>query len=381
MAPEPGGLYVHVPFCERKCVYCHFAIDPRRPDDLRQERYTRALLAEIEAAAPFAQGVDTLYFGGGTPSLLSAARLGRVIAAARARFALPAAAEITLEANPKDLDRAGYAALRALGVSRLSLGVQSLDDAVLAEMQRSHDAADAREAVAEARAAGFANVSLDLILGWPGESPERFRATRDGLLALQPDHVSVYVLEVSGKTALAHRAARGQLTLPDDDLVADLYLETVAAFAAAGLRRYEISNFARAGFESRHNEKYWLDAEFAGFGMSAHGWRDGRRSWNLETWGGYVGAVEARGPQAAVAGFREVTPDERVREALFTGLRRAAGIDLAAFRSRYGVDVLNQFAEALAPSFAAGLLFEESGHLRLTDHGALLSNEVFAALV
>ncbi|HEY3120374.1 MAG TPA: radical SAM family heme chaperone HemW, partial [Vicinamibacteria bacterium] len=276
------GLYVHVPFCEAKCSYCHFAIDPRRPDEDRQERYLRAVLVEMEWAADRESlgHADTLYFGGGTPSLVAPARLRRLIEAARALFGLAADAEITVEANPHDLDAAGYRALREAGVDRLSLGAQSFDDGVLVEMGRRHDAGDSTRAVERARAAGFDNVSIDLILGWPGETEQRWSANLAAVASLQPEHVSLYVLEVEGRTELAHRARGGRLDLPDDDLVAALYWRTVGALRKIGLERYEISNFARPGRESRHNAKYWDDVPFRGFGMAAHSYLDGRRFWN-----------------------------------------------------------------------------------------------------
>ena len=376
---EPLGLYVHIPFCEAKCTYCHFAIDPRRPDEARQERYMRAVLAEMEAAE--AGRADTLYFGGGTPSLLSPERLGRILEKARGRFDLPEAAEVTVEANPRDLGPGGYDALLALGVNRISLGVQSFADAVLREMGRLHTVADSREAVTLARAAGFRNVSVDLILGWPGETPGRWSRALRELGRLEPEHVSLYVLEVEGKTLLSHRAQKGGLDLPDDDLVADLYAETVELLAALGLERYEISNFARAGFASRHNGKYWDDQPFLGFGLSAHSYRAGRRTWNLDTYGAYCRAVEEGGPAAARAGEREPTPRERAAEALFTGLRRREGVDLAAFRVRHGLDPLDEWKAELRDSFAAGLLAEASGRVCLTDRGVLVSNEVFSLLV
>lgn len=375
----PLGLYVHVPFCEAKCTYCHFAIDPGRPGGERQERYLRALLTEIAGAE--SGPADTLYFGGGTPSLLSAERVERVIDALRARFELAQAPEVTLEANPRDLDRDGYRALRALGVTRLSLGVQAFDDSVLRDMGRLHTAADARRAVDLARAAGFDNLSLDLILGWPGESPERWSSALDELRALAPEHVSLYVLEVEGRTLLTHRARRGSLALPDDDLVADLYSTAVERLEAHGLRRYEISNFARPGFESRHNGKYWDDAPFLGFGLSAHSARHGRRFWNVDTYGAYCRALEERGAAGALAGERVLTPRERREEALFTGLRRAQGVALPAFRERYGVDALEEFGEPLRRSFDASLIEVSGDHLRLTERGVLLANEVFQALV
>lgn len=375
------GLYMHVPFCEVKCTYCHFAIDPSRPDGARQERYLRAVLAEMAASAPGPAPADTLYFGGGTPSLMSADRLARVVVAARERFDLADDAEITVEANPHDLDGGGYRDLRAAGATRLSLGVQSFDDAVLGQMGRRHSAADARRAVEAARAAGFESLSIDLILGWEGETRERWASALDHVRALSPDHVSLYVLEVEGRTVLSHRARQGGLSLPDDDLVADLYRHTVDVLGGEGLQRYEISNFARPGYESRHNRKYWDDAPFLGFGLSAHSYRDARRWWNLDTYGAYCRAVETGGPAAARAGERSLQDAERRAEALFTGLRRTAGVDREAFRGRHGVDPVQEFGPALADAFAAKLIALEGGVLRLTDDGVLVSNEVFRALV
>ncbi len=375
----PLGLYVHVPFCAAKCAYCHFAIDPGRRNDERQARYVRALAVEMQEAE--ARPADTLFFGGGTPSLLSLAQLARLVGAARARFGLPPEAEVTLEANPGDLDAAGYRELRALGVSRLSLGVQSLDDEVLREMGRLHLAGDACRAVEQSRAAGFDNLSVDFILGWPGETRERWRRNLRGLQRLAPDHVSLYVLEVEGRTLLSHRARRGQLTLPEDDLVADLYAETVEVLARLDLARYEISNFARPGRESVHNSKYWDDAPFLGLGMSAHSYVDGRRFWNLATYGGYCRAIEEGGGRAAVGGERILAGSERAGEALFTGLRRREGVDLTSFRARYRLDPLEAYAEALRDPLEAGLVEARDGALRLTEKGVLLSNEVFRAFV
>jgi oxygen-independent coproporphyrinogen-3 oxidase len=385
-APAPSGaegaavgLYVHVPFCEAKCAYCHFAIDPRKPGEERQERYTRAVLAEMSWAEP--GSADTLYFGGGTPSLLAPERLARIVQVARERFALPRGTEITVEANPRDLDVTGYRSLLDLGVNRLSLGVQSLDDEVVKEMGRLHSPADSRRAVDDARRAGFTNLNLDLILGWPGETRERWSRALEGFLTLDPDHVSLYVLEVEGKTALSHRRKRGRLAPPDDDLVADLYEETVDRFAAERLERYEISNFARPGFESRHNGKYWDDAPFVGFGMAAHSYRDGRRWWNHDRFATYCRAVEEGGGGAAVAGERRLTARERAAEALFTGLRRRGGIDLVAFRRQHGLDPLAEWREGLDAAASGGLVVAEAGRIRLTDRGMLLSNEVFQAFV
>jgi oxygen-independent coproporphyrinogen-3 oxidase len=376
-AERPLGVYLHLPFCARKCAYCHFAIDPARPSDARRDRYLSALTAEIGASRGGA--ADTLYFGGGTPSLVPPRQIGDLIAAVRARYEVAKGAEVTLEANPKDLDERGFAELLAAGVNRLSLGVQSFDDGVLHEMFRDHTGDDATVAARAARAAGFRNLSMDLILGWPGETRERFQRDLQRLLELRPDHVSLYVLETDGRTVVAHRASEGTLRLPDDDLVADLFLEAEDAFSSEGIHAYEISNFARPGFESRHNLKYWDDGPFHAFGMSAHGFDGGVRYWNEATFGSYCAAIETRG--SARAGERQPSPRERLEEAVMTGLRVRRGIDREEFRARHGVDVMEQFGEALRPSIAAGLLSVDDASVRLTRRGVLMSSEVLSAVV
>ncbi len=288
-------------------------------------------------------------------------------------------AEVTLEANPKDLEPRGFSDLLEAGVNRLSLGVQSFDAGVLREMFRDHTGEDAARAFRSARAAGFKNISMDLILGWPGETRERFLASVRPLLDLGPDHVSLYVLETDGKTVVAHRAREGTLHLPDDDLVADLFAEAEDTLAEAGIPAYEISNFARPGFESRHNLKYWDDGPFHAFGMSAHGFDDGVRYWNEPTFGSYCAAIETGG--GARAGERRLSPKERLEEAVMTGLRVRRGIDRREFRARHGVDVLDPFGEALRPSIDAGLLVVDDRVVRLTRRGVLMSSEVLSALV
>jgi len=376
-AERPLGVYLHIPFCAQKCAYCHFAIDPGRPADARRDRYLNALTAEIGASK--GGEADTMYFGGGTPSLVPPARIGELIAALRRRYSVAANSEVTLEANPKDLDERGFSGLLAAGVNRLSLGVQSFDDAVLREMFRDHTGNDATAAARAARAAGFTNISMDLILGWPGETRERFLESLRRLLDLGPDHVSLYVLEIDGKTVVAHRAREGTLNLPDDDLVADLFNEAEDLMAEAGIQAYEISNFAKPGFESRHNLKYWDDGPFHAFGMAAHGFEGGVRYWNEATFGSYCSAIEARG--GARAGERTLSRQERLEEAVMTGLRVRRGIDRPAFRARHGIDVMDQFGDALKPSIAAGLLLVDEASVRLTRRGVLMSSEVLSAVV
>jgi putative oxygen-independent coproporphyrinogen III oxidase len=377
-APErPLGIYVHIPFCAQKCAYCHFAIDPGRPAESRQARYLKALAREIESSSHGA--ADTIYFGGGTPSLVPPREIGELIAVLRSRYALAPPAEVTIEANPADLDVPGFEDLLAAGVNRLSLGVQSFDDDVLRQMFRDHSGADVARAVASARIAGFRNLSMDLILGWPGETRMRFLDSLNRLLELGPDHVSLYVLETDGKSVVAHRASEGTLNLPDDDLVADLFHEAEDRLAEAGIHAYEISNFARPGLESRHNLKYWDDGPFHAFGMAAHGFENGVRYWNEATFGSYCAAVEGRG--SARAGERVLSSRERLEEAVMTGLRVRRGIDRRAFRERHGIDVFDQFGEALGPSIAAGLVVVNDETVRLTRRGVLMSSEVFALLM
>lgn len=376
---RPLGLYVHIPFCTQKCAYCHFAIDPGpgRPSDLRRDRYLRALSKEIEAS-PGGEA-DTLYFGGGTPSLVPPGQILGLVRTIKERYVVSEGAEITLEANPADLDQRGFAGLRTAGVNRLSLGVQSFDDAVLKQMYRDHTGDDSVACVRAARCAGFENLSMDLILGWLGETRERFLGGLDRLLDLEPDHVSLYVLETDGKSAVSHRAKEGTLLLPDDDLVADLFQEAEDLMAAAGLRAYEISNFARPGYESRHNLKYWDGGPFHAFGMAAHGFDHGVRYWNLETFGSYCAAMEES--RGARAGERELSRQERLEEAVITGLRLRRGIERADFTARHGVDLMEVFGDALRPSVSAGLLEVSETWVRLTRRGVLMSSEVLSAVV
>jgi len=379
VSAEPLGLYLHLPFCRTKCSYCHFAIAPGGPSAERQRRYVQALLAEIEAAP--AGAADTLYLGGGTPSLLAIEHLEALCRRLRSRHGLPDGAETTLEANPRDLDAASLEALVALGVDRLSLGAQSFDADVLREMGRDHAPDDVFGNVEAARRAGVRSVSIDLILGWPGESQKRWGRCLAAVETLSPDHVSLYLLEVSGRNLLSHREGRGRLSLPPDDLLADLYHESRARLAALGLEQYEISNFARPGHRSRHNLKYWTDQPFLGLGMSAHSSLGGSRFWNLGSFGAYCRAVESAGGTAARAGGRALSARDRWTEALFMALRLREGVDLDRFRSRYQVDPLEECREALSRPFDASLVELQGGRLRLTDAGLLMANEVFQAFV
>ena len=370
------GLYVHVPFCSSICNYCNF--NRGLLDGELKRRYVEAVTAEI-ARAGDGSAADTIYFGGGTPSLLAPAEVARLVDACRQAFAVRPGAEVTLEMNPETVVSDYVSAVREAGVSRLSIGVQSFDDGELARLGRRHSADDAAAALAAARAAGCRDVSLDLMLWLPAQTRDECAASVDRLVDLAPDHASLYLLEVYPNAPLRDEMARaGWSQAPDDD-AASMYLDALRRTDAAGLVQYEISNVARPGRRSRHNLKYWQDGEWLGFGCGAHSRRDGRRWRNVSETARYVDAV-AQGESPAQE-RRALPAAERLGDALFMGLRLTEGIDLGAIRRRYGVDVLERYATRLQPFFEAGMLVAGADRLRLTRRGMLLANEVMQAFV
>jgi oxygen-independent coproporphyrinogen-3 oxidase len=381
---QTPGVYVHVPFCRTKCTYCAFVSGDF--DESLAARYLPALEREIRTAGA-ADGrpvVDTVFFGGGTPSLLPESELVRILDVVRASFELAGDAEVTVEMNPGTLGPAKLEAYRAAGVTRASVGVQSFDDAELRSIGRVHDANEARAAVRMLRAAGFDDVSLDLIAGLPNQPRDRWARNLDAALALEPEHLSLYLLELHPGTKLTRDAEAGRVARPDDDLAAEMYEATVERLAAAGFVQYEISNFARprpngGDRRSRHNEKYWTDVPYYGFGVSAHAYTADERRANVRSIAGYADAIERDG--TAVAERHALTPRERASEAAFLGLRRLDGVSLAGFRDRYGLDLLEEYREGLAPVMEADLVEVTDGALRLTRRGLVLSNEVFAAFL
>ena len=349
---RPFGVYVHVPFCARRCAYCAFATWTDRAHLM--ERYARACVAEVGAAG--LGPASSLFFGGGTPSLLPAAALAAIVAA----VPLAPGAEVTVECNPDDVTPHLLATYRAAGVTRISLGVQSLLPHVLASLGRAHDPAVARRAARTVAAAGFASWSVDLIFGAVGESAADWVATLDGVLALGPPHVSAYALTVEPGTPLAADPARR----PDDDDQADKYLVADEALARAGLASYEVSNWARPGHECRHNTLYWSQGDYRGIGCAAHSHQAGRRWWNVRTPERYIERVET-GRSAEAAGER-LGVDERRREGLQLALRTRAGVPADAFDGT-GADGL---------AGLDGLIEQRGERVVLTPKGRLLGNEI-----
>ena len=370
------GLYIHVPFCTSICNYCNF--NRGLYDAAQKERYVAALVAEIAAAADRAPA-DTVFFGGGTPSLLEPAEIGALLAACRGAFALAPDAEVTLEANPETADPARLEGFRRAGVTRLSYGVQSFRDGELRRLGRLHSAQRAVDAVAQARAAGFDNVSLDLMMWLPGQSIPDWLESVDRAIALGPDHLSLYLLELYPNAPLREEMARARWSQAPDDDAADMYLEALSRLDAAGYRQYEISNVARPGRECRHNLKYWRDGEWLGFGCGAHSTRAGIRWQSVASTDEYVDAVRAA--RSVAIGERRLTPTERAEEALMTGLRLTEGLDLDDFRQKYGLDVRAEHGATLEAFAERGVLGYDGARLSLTRAGMLLANEVMTVFI
>ncbi|MEQ1909123.1 MAG: radical SAM family heme chaperone HemW, partial [Vicinamibacterales bacterium] len=352
------GLYIHIPFCAAICNYCNFNRGLFDADVKR--RYVDALVADIARAAGHDRdAADTIYFGGGTPSLLSADDVTRIIDACRRSFSITPDAEITLEANPETVGVPLLAAFRAAGVNRLSLGVQSLRDDELVRLSRLHGAARARAAVGEARTAGFDNLSVDLMMWLPGQSPAAWLESVDGAIALQPDHLSLYLLEVYPNAPLRDEMARAKWSQAPDEDAESMYLSAMERLERAGLGQYEISNVARPGCESRHNVKYWSDGEWVGFGCGAHSTRAGVRWKNVASAEEYVSRVDAK--ESVRIDARTLSADEQLGDALFTGLRLTAGLDLGAIDRKYKTDVWGRYGAELEPFVLEGLLVHDPG--------------------
>jgi oxygen-independent coproporphyrinogen III oxidase len=370
------GLYLHVPFCSAICNYCNF--NRGLFDGVLKDRYLAALEREIRAAGT-GESVDTIYFGGGTPSLLEPAEIGRVIAACRDVFDVVPSVETTLETNPETSSGASMAGFREAGVNRVSFGVQSFQDSELRRLGRIHSAARARDAVVEARSAGFDNVSLDLMMWLPQQTVADWRANVDALIEVSPEHASLYLLELYPNAPLREDMARSGWSLAPDEDAADMYLWSLARLEAAGYEQYEISNVARRGHASRHNLKYWQDGEWLGFGCGAHSTRAGVRWKNVSGTMDYVDRID-RGEPVAVE-RRELTGRERLEEALFMGLRLSEGVDVEAAGRRYGLDAWALFEDALRPFVDERLVLRDGPRLRLTRDGMLVANEVMAVFV
>lgn len=359
-------------------------------DETLKTRFVEALLKEIREGArgegrgeiapfPLPLPPDTLYFGGGTPSLLTPAEISSIIEASRGSLKLTGDAEITLEANPETVTAVTLEQFRAAGVNRLSFGVQSFRDDELKRLGRQHSAGRAVQVVAMARAAGFENVSIDLMMWLPGQDVEQWLASVDAAIRVDADHLSLYILEVYPHLPLKQDIDRYGWTQESDDAAAEMYESAMARLDAAGYEQYEISNVCRAGRASRHNLKYWSDGDWLGFGPGAHSTWRGVRSRNVASTEEYTNKIV--GGASAMVERRALTIDERLGDAMFTGLRLSSGVDVDFLSMRYGVDIWDRFGARLAPFMEAGILLRQDTRLRLTRPGMLLANEVMSVFV
>ena len=376
-ADKPLGLYIHIPFCKQKCVYCDFYSLPR--SDSRMDDYVDALCAHLTETAPFAAGhlVDTVYFGGGTPSCLGEKRLVKILKTIAKRYQVSREAEITLEANPDSAgDWKALKALRKAGFNRISLGMQSACDQELQSIGRIHTMAQVRQAVEAARKAQFDNLSLDLIYGLPGQTRQRWMENLAAAVDLAPEHLSCYGLKVEEGTPLYAR--RDTADLPDDEAQADMYLDTVDYLLRHGYRQYEISNFARTGRESRHNLKYWTLGEYAGFGPGAHSDFGGVRYAYEKDLEGYIRGVRDHTPMLSE---NDRIPDlDRDTEWVMLGLRTVQGLDPREFQRRFRRR-FDCFLPFLSQCVQAGYAVEEDGRWHLTPRGFLVSNQIIGGML
>ena len=366
-----AGVYIHIPFCKSRCSYCDFATDVYRSSGA-VELYVEALCKEISSFRQRNIDIDTIYFGGGTPSLLLPHQLESILGRVRDIFEVAAGAEITMEMNPATVTSESLAAFRGLGVNRASFGVQTFNERDLKLLARGHDANDARQTFRLLRDAGFENISFDLIAGLPGQTLDDWRRNLEEAVSMSPEHLSLYLLEIHEGTPLAEQVRSGRRPMPDEDLAADMYELMIDTLEAAGYRQYEISNFAKPGFDSRHNSKYWRMDPVYGFGVSAHSFDGRERYANDRDTAGYVTKISSQGSAEV---FRE-TPNY-ASESAFLGLRLSEGIDIALHQSIFDVDL----ASKIAALRSHGLVEESGGRLCLTRRGMLFSNEVFAEFV
>lgn len=372
------GVYVHIPFCQARCTYCDFnTVTGMDEEDHR--RYTDALIAEWNQKSTLPGRLVSLYFGGGTPSLVDPHLIARVVTDVTSRTATPEAVEITVETNPGTVTLEKLLVLRRAGVNRLSIGAQALQNHHLTALNRIHDAKAIGTTVTMARQAGFNNISLDAIYGIPSQTFAEWQQTVEGLIGLDPQHLSLYALIVEEGTPLKRAVDRGTALLPDPDRVADMADWAEARLEQAGLHAYEISNYAQPGRESRHNRLYWQMEPYLAIGAGSHAYVPGRRSWNMRGVRQYMETVEqGSSPQA---GQELLQPEEEMREFVWLGLRQRRGVSWQAFGQRFDRSLESAFGTVLQDLADKGLVARDEAALQLTPRGRDMANVVARALV
>ncbi|MEX2247540.1 MAG: radical SAM family heme chaperone HemW [Dehalococcoidia bacterium] len=391
MASTGGAIaiYLHIPFCTAKCGYCDF--NSYAGHDHLIPAYSATLLKEASLWGRTLAGrlVQTVNFGGGTPSLTPVDEMERILRGLRDSFAVDAAAEVSLEANPGSVTKEYLRGLRDIGFNRISIGVQSFDDDELRALDRIHTADDARRAYASAREAGFENVNLDLIYGLPEQALSSWQRNLEQAVELAPDHLSLYALTVEEGTPLARDVARGRTPAPDGDAQAEQYEWTQERMVRAGYEHYEISNWAKPERQCRHNLTYWQNREYLGLGAGAHSFVDGVRFSNVLLPNRYVELVDeslaasrdGKRTLRHVAGVEKMTPELSMSDTMILGLRLVEGVAVAAFRERHGRDLEEAYGAVLSEFEGYGIVERTDTHVRLTPRGRLLSNELFVRLL
>lgn len=376
----PKGVYIHIPFCEHICYYCDFnkfLLDHQPVWD-----YLKALRKEMQTVLTRfpTEDIETIYVGGGTPTALDNDQMAYFLESIQEHL-LPRSTnlEFTVEANPGNLNPEKLAVMREGGVNRLSIGAQSFDDGLLEKIGRTHRSEDVLQAVASAREAGFDNVSIDLMFRLPHQTMGKLQDSLQRAVSLDIEHLSIYSLQVEPRTIFHNRMKKGQLPLPDDDEEADMYEYLLGMLDKHGLRRYEISNFARPGYESRHNRLYWENEDYYGLGAGAHSYMGGVRRVNAGWFKKYMRLVEEQG--SACVQEHSVGPQEMMEDEMFLGLREAQGLSRRQFSARYECNLDDVFGDTVAGLIDRKLLAEDHGRIYLTKQGLFLGNEVFQEFI
>ena len=370
------GLYLHIPFCSAICDYCNF--NRGLYDETLKRRYVRAIKYEIESWTD-GRVVDSIFFGGGTPSLLDAADVSQILEACSTSFTVTSDVETTLEMNPESCTQSHVKELLDAGITRVSLGVQSFLDHELKRLGRAHTVNEARTAITAIRSAGCNNLSVDLMLWLPGQTRVDCVKSVNEMVRCDPDHASLYMLEIYPNSPLRDEMARSGWSLAPDEDASGMYLDALTVTDRAGYKQYEISNVSRSGRHSRHNLKYWRYQNWVGFGCGAHSMLDGCRWKNISEITGYIDAIRHRQPVTEAR--RELSTEELLGDAIFMGLRLNEGIDVTELGAQYGVNLRTRFGPGLEPYKEQGLLIEKNGRWCLTRKGMLLSNEVMKTFV
>jgi oxygen-independent coproporphyrinogen-3 oxidase len=373
------GIYLHIPFCQTKCNYCHFISLPFHRG--MADRYRAAVLGEMRSFSSRAitEEVDSIYFGGGTPSLVPSEHITGILRECQGRFHISHDCEVSMEANPGTLSAEKVAAYRNAGINRISIGAQSFVDQELSAIGRTHTAEMIVESIDLLRSRGFVNINLDLMLGLPMQTEESWRKNLEAVARASAPHISVYMLDLDDHCPLHSLIANGLIQVPEEDLISDLYLETIDFLASCGYLQYEISNFAYPGHSCHHNLKYWMREPVQGFGLGSHSFDRNSRYANCSMIEDYLNAIESG---CSPVSWREpVTPAHALEETLFLGLRLSQGVNWSQLRSGHSSCDLSKYEDSLRELSGRGLLEWKDSVVRLTASGMLVSNEIFQLFV